>query len=54
MLEAGYVDRKKTVPTKPTEYTLFNTPFVVQDRNGFVNAAYETDLSLQLRSASRF
>lgn len=54
MLEAGYVDRKKTVPTKPTQYTLFNTPFVNQDRNGFINAAYETDLSLQLRSASRF
>ena len=24
MLEAGYVDRKKDVPTKPTEYTVFN------------------------------
>ena len=54
MLEAGYVDRKKDVPSKPTKYTLFNTPFVVEDRNAFVNAAYETDLSLQLRSVSRF
>lgn len=54
VLEAGYVDRKKDVPTKPTQYTLFNTPFVIEDRNAFVNAAYETDLSLRLRSATRF
>lgn len=53
-VEAGHVDRHKTVPTKPTEFTVFNTPFTVDDRNSFLNASYETDIGLQLYSSSRF
>lgn len=53
-IEAGYVDRKKTVPTKATQYSVFNTPFTIDDANGYLNAGYETDLGLYLYSASRF
>jgi outer membrane receptor protein involved in Fe transport len=54
VIEGGYVDRKKIVPTNPNPATTFNTPFSIEDRNAFLNARYETDLSLKLRSASRF
>ena len=54
VIEGGYVDRKKMVPTNPSGSTAFNTPFSIEDRNAFLNARYETDLSLKLRSASRF
>lgn len=53
-LEAGYVDRTKTVPTKPTKFSVFNTPFTIDDENSYLNASYETDLGLQLYSATRF
>lgn len=53
-VEAGYVDRKKTVPIKATEYSVFNAPFTIDDANGYLNASYETDLGLYLYSASRF
>lgn len=54
MVEAGYVDRHKTVPTQPTRYSVFNTPFTIDDQNSFLNVRYEADLGLQLYSASRF
>jgi iron complex outermembrane receptor protein len=54
VVEAGYVDRKKTVPTKATEFSVFNTPFTIDDENSYLNASYETDLGLHLYSASRF
>jgi iron complex outermembrane receptor protein len=53
-LEAAYVDRKKVVPTNPDRFTLFNTPYAIDDTNAFVNLRYEADLGLKLRSASRF
>ncbi|MCG2578221.1 TonB-dependent receptor [Dechloromonas sp. XY25] len=53
-VEAGYVDRNKTVPTKATQYSVFNTPFTIDDENSYLNAGYETDLGLYLYSASRF
>ncbi len=53
-VEAAYVDRKKTVPTSPSPSMLFNAPFATQDQNAFLNAIYETDLSLKLHSATRF
>ena len=53
-LEGAYVDRSKTLPTNPSLYTAFNTPFQIADRNAFVNVRYETDLALKLHSASRF
>lgn len=53
-VEAGYVDRRKTVPTQPTKFSVFNAPFTIEDENSYLNASYETDLGLQLYSASRF
>ena len=53
-VEAGHVDRQKTVPTKPMKLAVFNTPFVIDDENSYLNASYEADLSLQLYSSSRF
>lgn len=53
-VEAGYVDRSKTVPAKATEFSVFNTPFTIDDENSYLNASYETDLGLYLYSASRF
>ncbi|MBS1131926.1 MAG: TonB-dependent receptor [Proteobacteria bacterium] len=53
-IEAGYVDRRKSVPTQPTQFSVFNTPFTIDDENSYLNASYETDLGLQLYSASRF
>ncbi len=53
-VEAGYVDRFKTVPSKATQYSVFNTPFTIDDENSYLNASYETDLGLHLYSASRF
>lgn len=53
-IEGGYVDRRKNVPTNPSVWTAFNTPFRIQDENSFINTSYETDLSLTLHSASRF
>ena len=52
-LEAAYVDRKKVVPTNPDSYTLFNTPYTIDDTNAFVNLRYERDFGLKLHSASR-
>ena len=54
VIEGGYVDRKKQVTTNPARATAFNTSFPIQDINAFLNASYETDLSLSLHSASRF
>ena len=51
-VEAGYVDRKRTVPVKATEYSVFNAPFTIDDANGYLNASYETDLGLYLYSAA--
>ena len=53
-VEAGYVDRSKTVPTKATEFSVFNKPFTIDDENSYLNASYEADLGLYLYSASRF
>lgn len=53
-LEAAHVERRKTVPTKPMQLAVFNTPFVIDDENSYLNASYETDLGLRLYSASRF
>ena len=53
-VEAGYVDRSKTVPTKPTEFAIFNTPFSTSDESAYLNASYETDIGLHLYSSSRF
>lgn len=52
--EGGYVDRKKIVPTNPSRFTAFNTPFTVEDQNAFLNLRYETDVNLKLRSATHF
>lgn len=52
-LEGAYVDRTKHLPTNPNPYSAFNTPFVNEDENAFVNLSYDTDLGLTLRSASR-
>jgi iron complex outermembrane receptor protein len=54
VIEGGYVDRKKQVTTNPARATAFNSSFPIQDINAFLNASYETDLSLSLHSASRF
>lgn len=53
-VEGGYVDRKKMVPTNPSESTTFNTPFSVRDENAFLNLAYQTTLASTLSSQSRF
>ncbi len=53
LLEGGFVDRKKDVPTNPSSFTEFNTPFTSQDTNAFVNLRYESDIGLKLHSASR-
>ena len=53
VIEGAYVDRKKEVTTNPAKATAFNTSFPIQDINAFLNASYETDLSLSLHSASR-
>lgn len=53
-IEGAYVERDKRLPTNPSEYTAFNTPFRIRDENAFINLAYDTDLSLTLRSSSRF
>lgn len=53
-VEGGYVDRKKMVPTNPSESTTFNTPFSVRDENSFLNLAYQTTLASTLSSLSRF
>jgi len=53
-VEVAHVDRHKTVPTKPMKLAVFNTPFIIDDENSYLNASYEADLSLQLYSSSRF
>ncbi|WP_412480667.1 TonB-dependent receptor plug domain-containing protein [Azonexus sp. IMCC34839] len=53
-VEGAYVDRAKRLPTNPSSYAAFNTPFRVRDENAFLNVSYDTDLSLRLSSASRF
>ena len=51
MLEAGYVSRRKAVPT-----TLGGVPFnaynLFRDNNGFLRALYDTDLSSALKSST--
>lgn len=54
IVEGGYVDRKKMVPTNPSESTTFNTPFSVRDENSFLSLAYQTTLGPRLSSLSRF
>jgi iron complex outermembrane receptor protein len=51
-VQAAWVARDKNVPTNPSEYTAFNTPFPTRDENAFVGVRYETDLGLQLDSSS--
>lgn len=53
VIEGAYVDRKKQVTTNPARATTFNSSFPIQDINAFLNASYETDLSLSLHSVSR-
>lgn len=53
-IEGGFVDRKKSVPSNPSSSTAFNSPFVVQDENAYLNASYQADLGAMLRSVSRF
>ena len=53
-IEGGYVDRKKMVPTNPTESTAFNTPFSIRDENAFLHLSYQTTLGVALNSLSRF
>lgn len=53
-IEGGFVDRKKSVPSNPSSSTAFNSPFVVQDENSYLNASYQADLGAMLRSVSRF
>jgi outer membrane receptor protein involved in Fe transport len=54
MVEGGYVDRKKMVPTNPSASTAFNTPFSIRDENAFLNLSYQTALGSTLSSLSRF
>ena len=51
-VQTAWVERDKNVPTNPSEYTAFNTPFPTRDESGFVGVRYETDLGLQLYSSS--
>ena len=53
-VEGGYVDRKKLVPTNPSDSTAFNTLFSIRDENAFLNLAYQTSLGSMLSSLSRF
>ena len=51
-VEGGYVDRKKLVPTNPTDATAFNTLFSIRDENSFLNLSYQTTLGSTLSSHS--
>lgn len=46
------MEREKNVPTNPSAYTAFNTPFPTRDESAFLGVRYETDLGLQLSSSS--
>lgn len=51
-VQAAWVEREKNVPTNPSAYTAFNTPFPTRDESAFLGVRYETDLGLQLSSSS--
>lgn len=51
-LEAAYASRRKSVPLPRSAAMRFNAPFPIEDENAFLNARYETDLGLSLRSSS--
>lgn len=53
-IEAGYSRRNKDVSSVLTSYTDFNRPYQSADENAFFNALYEDDISLNLKSATRF
>lgn len=52
-IEAGYVQRQKDVSSVLTSFADFNRPHQTSDENAFLNVLYETDLSLNLKSATR-
>ena len=45
-VQAAWVEREKNVPTNPSAYTAFNTPFPTRDESAFLGVRYETDLGL--------
>jgi len=51
-VQAAWVEREKSVPTNPSAYTAFNTPFPTRDESAFLGVRHETDLGLQLYSSS--
>ncbi|RTL25522.1 MAG: TonB-dependent receptor [Rhodocyclaceae bacterium] len=51
-VQAAWVEREKNVPTNPSAYTAFNTPFPTRDESAFLGVRHETDLGLQLSSSS--
>ena len=51
-VQAAWVEREKSVPTNPSAYTAFNTPFPTRDESAFLGVRHETDLGLQLSSSS--
>ncbi|MCK6407894.1 MAG: TonB-dependent receptor [Thauera sp.] len=51
-VQAAWVERDKNVPTNPSAYTAFNTPFPTRDESAFLAVRHETDLGLQLYSSS--
>jgi len=53
IVEAAYVKREKAVPTNPLSSTAFNRLYRTLDENAFIQARYETDLSLDLQAVSR-
>lgn len=53
-LQGAFSSRKKMGPFPPNTRALFNAPYWTDDDNAFVNAHYETDLDLNLKSSTRF
>ncbi|MBV2262131.1 MAG: TonB-dependent receptor, partial [Thauera sp.] len=51
-VQAAWVEREKSVPTNPSAFTAFNTPYPIRDESAFLGVRYETDLGLQLYSSS--
>ncbi len=51
-VQGGWVERHKNVPTNPSRYTAFNTPYPTRDETAFLGVRHETDLGLQLSSSS--
>jgi len=51
-VHGAWVERSKGVPTNPSQYTAFNTPFPIRDESAFIGVRHETDLGLRLHSSS--